>query len=349
MKHQQDNDFLHRVKAAARGHWLNIHRRLGIPEHLLNTRKHCPCPHCGGHDRYRYTDHEQNGGYICTQCRGGSGFDLLMLIHRYDFKDALQDVAGVLGMSRETPDMPPKRHFKPLLAPPKPRPKETDQYPQLAAIWQQALPMTDPKAVAIYRYLQGRGLSLNQPIEALRFLPEYPYWHDGEKLGLFPTMLARITNVAGEMQGLHFTYLQAYQGGYTKALISDHEGKRLASKKMRSRLQGATKGASVALYPAAEVLGVAEGIETALAAHELFGIAFHACLSAQGMRSFIIPSSVKSLVIVADNDANQTGIKAMRCLQYRALKARLDVRTWLPQVMDSDALDHLNSQKGLSA
>jgi len=56
------------IKNAAYGRWPEIHAALGIPAKLLNTRKHQPCPHCGGKDRYRYTDHKHGGGYICNRC-----------------------------------------------------------------------------------------------------------------------------------------------------------------------------------------------------------------------------------------------------------------------------------------
>ncbi|MDO4879526.1 MAG: primase-helicase zinc-binding domain-containing protein, partial [Neisseria sp.] len=46
------------IRAAAYGRWPEIHAALGIPAKLLNTRKHQPCPHCGGKDRFRYTDHK---------------------------------------------------------------------------------------------------------------------------------------------------------------------------------------------------------------------------------------------------------------------------------------------------
>ena len=76
------------VKAAARGRWPAVLVALGVDARYTDTRKHQPCPHCGGKDRFRFTDHQQNGGFICNHCmpEGGSGFDLLMLVSGYDFK-----------------------------------------------------------------------------------------------------------------------------------------------------------------------------------------------------------------------------------------------------------------------
>ena len=87
------------IKNAAYGRWPEIHAALGIPAKLLNTRKHQPCPHCGGKDRYRYTDHKHGGGYICNRCapEGGSGFDLLMLVFGYSFTESVNQVSALLG------------------------------------------------------------------------------------------------------------------------------------------------------------------------------------------------------------------------------------------------------------
>ena len=56
-----------------------------------------------------------------------------------------------------------------------------------------------------------------------------------------------------------------------------------------------------------DVLGLAEGIETALAAHEIFGIPVWAAISANGVLSFEPPHSVKRLEIFGDNDSNFVG------------------------------------------
>lgn len=87
------------IKNAAYSRWPEIHAALGIPAKLLNTRKHQPCPHCGGKDRFRYTDHKHGGGYICNRCapEGGSGFDLLMLVFCYSFTESVNQVSALLG------------------------------------------------------------------------------------------------------------------------------------------------------------------------------------------------------------------------------------------------------------
>ena len=113
------------VKAAARGRWPEILTALGLDPKYLNPKKHQPCPNCGGKDRFRFTDHKQGGGFICNGCAsdGGSGFDLLMLVSGYDFKEAVRAVAGVLGMGGGQPaPVVAKAAPAPLRKPPAPQP-----------------------------------------------------------------------------------------------------------------------------------------------------------------------------------------------------------------------------------
>ena len=63
------------------------------------------------------------------------------------------------------------------------------------------------------------------------------------------------------------------------------------AKKMQSRYPQALTGAAVQLHPINATLGIAEGIETALAAHQLFQIPVWACLSAHGVQSFAMKSN----------------------------------------------------------
>jgi putative DNA primase/helicase len=66
-------------------------------------------------------------------------------------------------------------------------------------------------------------------------------------------------------------------------------------------------GAAIRLTPVSRTLGIAEGIETALAASELFEVPVWSCISTTGIESFEPPEGAEHIVIFADNDENFAG------------------------------------------
>lgn len=334
---------LHDIKAAAHGNWQAIHAALGIPAHLINTRKHQPCPACGGKDRYRYTDFQGNGGFICSQCTssGGSGFDLLMLVLGLNFNENVKEVAAVLGMSN---DMPSK-HQPRQAATPVPKQPEIDRLPELQQRFQ-AAHSVEPNGAAM-AYLAGRGLPKRTlPAAAIRETIA-DYWakdchNQPLHMGRFVCMVAAITLPNGELQGLHQTYLQQDGNTWRKLNITHPQtNEPLPAKKMFSRFSGSLKGAAVHMERADDKgrLLIAEGVETTLAARALFDLPAVAALSANGMRGFAIPDDVQEIYICADNDHNRAGFKAAHDLAVRAIKQGLTAHIWQPERAGMDALD----------
>lgn len=342
------------IRQAAHGNWPNILQAMGVnSDHL--TQKHGPCPHCGGHDRYRFTDYEGNGGFICNQCTpdGGSGFDLLMLVHGYDFASAVKDVSIYLGLDRST--SAPCRAPTPAPTTP-PRIERADEQPKLLTLLSECQPVTESTPVA--RYLMARGLDwpvIASDLQNLFYHPALPYWYTTKPKGVallarYPAMIAAIHDEQGALVGLHKTYLEPDgQGDYRKlSALHPDDGEPLAAKKMQSRYQGSLKGAAIKLYPLnpeKSGLAVCEGIETALAVRELFGLPVYACATAWGMENVAFPASLKTLYVVADNDLSQTGFKAAHRLGIRGIQAGLKVHLWQPQEVGDDALDELNRRQ----
>ena len=330
------------IRAAAQGRWPEIHVALGIPTHLLNTRRHQPCPHCGGKDRYRYTDHKHGGGYICNQCtpEGGSGFDLLMLVFGYSFAESVKQVSAVLGLSDGKAGQ-----YSPLPAKQPEQPPE-DKQAALLAVWNEALPLDGKDPASLY--LRTRGLRLTGGLPgAIRYTEGLvDYWYRGQDggahiLGRFTAMLAVIA-YNGQMQGLHITYLQQ-KGGVWRKLTASHPDtdEALPAKKMKARYAGALNGAAVHLgTPDGQGrLLVAEGIESALAGMEMFGLPAAAALSANGMERFRWLPETRELYIAADNDPSRTGIKAAETLARRAVLAGLTAKIWQSAALGYDVLD----------
>ncbi|MDO4640782.1 MAG: toprim domain-containing protein [Neisseria sp.] len=353
---------LNTVKTLAHGRWTDIHAALGLPRNLLDTHKHQPCPYCGGKDRFRYTDYQGNGGFICNQCtpQGGSGFDLLMLVFGYTFTESVNQVASLLGLIPAQQNQPEK--IASNIPPKTSTERAQDHQAALTLLWDKSVPVSDSDAVTAY--LRSRGLFVQAGISSmLRFQPEAPYWvqitDSGLKcIGHFPAMIAAVFSLDGQLQGLHLTYLKAARSTFraknlpantfAKLNIRHPEtGQPLPAKKMRSRLPGSLIGNAVQLFPIDQQgrLIVAEGIETAIAAHELFGLPAWACLSANGLKTFLFPDCLKELLIVADHDEPRPiGYEAAHALAIRAIKAGIKTRIWQPDYA-GDALDELNRRQ----
>ena len=141
-------------------------------------------------------------------------------------------------------------------------------------------------------YLQSRRIGLPSPV--LRFQEQAPH-----RLGArLPAMLAPVVNVTGEQIGVHLTYLRR-----------DGGGKATLPKEYQRECRGAIHGAAIRLAehdPDAELI-VAEGIESAFSAMQLFGLAGWAAVYAGGLKTLELPSTVRAVIIAADNDASGTG------------------------------------------
>lgn len=89
-------DLIREVTAAAAGNWPYVLAGLSIdvPD---SSRRHTPCPACGGTDRFRFDDNGR-GSFICNQCGAGDGLDLIKKVNNCDTTEAAQLAADVLGI-----------------------------------------------------------------------------------------------------------------------------------------------------------------------------------------------------------------------------------------------------------
>jgi putative DNA primase/helicase len=195
-----------------------------------------------------------------------------------------------------------------------------------AELWEQCLPVVpgDPALT----YLQRRGIVGTRPLPAmLRLHPALPYWHEGALLGTFPAMVAPLVGADGRMVALHRTYLTP-------------EGRKadVPSVKKLSGAAGPLAGAAIRLYElAGRCMGIAEGIETALAAGCMTGLPMAAAYCAGNLATWRWPASLQRLVIFADADA--AGQQAAETLRRRALVAGLRVELLAPTDAGADWCD----------
>ncbi|MCX8727828.1 primase-helicase zinc-binding domain-containing protein [Gilliamella sp. B2838] len=89
---------INEITAEAVGKWRLIFSSLGIE---VGNGKHCPCPVCGGKDRFRFDNQNGRGTYICNQCGSGDGLELIKNYCQCDAKEASNKVAECLNLSNQ--------------------------------------------------------------------------------------------------------------------------------------------------------------------------------------------------------------------------------------------------------
>jgi len=166
-------------------------------------------------------------------------------------------------------------------------------------------------------YLEARGLTV---APGLDWCTEVKYYdEDGKVSGEHPAMLAPI-----ERGGVFLSYHVTYLGKGGKAAVP-RPRKILPGRELR--------GGACALYPAAETMGIAEGVETAIAAHILHGIPVWAALNTSLMKSFDPPPECRHLLIFGDHDAHYAGHAAAYHLAHRLSGKLESVTVFFPTMV----------------
>lgn len=293
--------------ATGKWHWLLTH--FGVPSRYLSN-KHGPCPLCNdGKDRFRFDDKDGRGTWFCNQCGNGDGYTMLQRFKGWGFREAVQQVEQVVGVAD-------CREVK----------STTDEARKMAAIkriWTEAEPVS--KGDPAWLYLNRRvGIDL---IPAnLRFHPALKY-SEGEFVDYFPAIVAAVSDQMGHGVGVHRIYLT--NDGY-KAPVENAK-KLMAGKPLN--------GSAVRLGRANEVLGIAEGIETALAASMRFGITTWAAISAGLLEQWTPPENVRHVVVFGDNDESYTGQAAAYVLAKRMKAKGISVEVRIPDMAGKDWAD----------
>lgn len=227
---------------------------------------------------------------------GCSAADILTALRRQGLWPAPQTVRHARSSPRASPG--PKRGAQ----------EGSDSTSRAAlALWHRAKPLTGTLGE---RYLVGRGLT--PPHASLRTLNACPLG-SGPQARFHPALIAAVANESG-LIAIHRTYLAA---DGSKALFAQPR-----------RALGRLLDGAVRLYPQAQQLGLAEGIETAIAAHQLLGLPVWAVLGAERLPSIALPGGVREVVLLPDPDpAGLSRIAAARSA-YEAQGRR--VRVVLP-------------------
>jgi putative DNA primase/helicase len=298
-----------KIKEIAKGNWKPVLMALGVGEQYLRNR-HGPCPICGGKDRFRWDDQNSQGGYICGSCGGGDGFMLAQKVTGATFKQVAEVIEQQAGRRGDFVQKGPDM-------------EEVQQRNARRRVWEAAGQPLDGGPVG--RYLCNRVGCLwpsNELREAI---------HKGH-----PLMVARILTAEGDkVANIHLTAL-GWDG--RKRDISP------AKKVMPGKLPD---GCAIRLGPTKAVMGVAEGIETAISAAILFDMPVWACVNGNLLSKWIPPAMAEQVTVFGDNDASFTGqAKAYHLANRLEVQFRRRVQVMIPPTVGEDWNDHHHATWG---
>lgn len=284
---------------AATGKWVGILVNLGIDKKFLVNR-HGPCPLCGGKDRFRFDDKNGTGSYFCSGCGAGDGMGLAMKFTNQSFKDTAKRIDQIVGNVEASNVTEFKRD--PAIA--------------LRKVFAGS---TEPKGTLVEKYLNSRGLDL--PVRDISFHPAVSYYEQGKFVAKYPAMLATYSNAAGAPNTLHVTYL-----------TEDGRKRDLSAPKKIMTPKEHMGGGAIRLFEPAEVMGIAEGIETALAAAKLGEIPVWASTNTNMLEQWQPPEGVRCVHIYADNDMNYAGQASAYRLAHKLMIAGIQAVVSVPDM-----------------
>lgn len=284
--------------------------------------KHVACPvHPGKTERnFRAISSERfakDGAMACNTCGTfADGFAVLQWVNNWSFMDAVKAVDEWLGGTvrilspEELAKQEAVRAAKQQEQARAQRARNLRAQRNLNAAWKTSVPMTDPAAEPGRKYLANRGLHLTSYSGELRFHPRMSYTDEHKKFkGYYFAILARFRCANGTPGSILRIYIT--RNG-AKLKLPDLEV--TDAKKMMSYNEDVPlTGGAIRLGPVPpipRILGIAEGLETALAATELDGIICWAAFTAQMLETFEPPAGVEKVVIYADLDRSNRGYEA---------------------------------------
>ncbi|MHB1644182.1 MAG: primase-helicase zinc-binding domain-containing protein [Acidithiobacillus sp.] len=296
----RDEPLYGRVKDYLRGgdRWPWLLTRFGIPASALKG-KNCPCPGCGGKDRFLFDNKDGTGSFLCSQGTGevlaGTGWALLEHVYGWSFERALEEVARVAlvdfapkssgartgnygikvaqsalpqALSLQSPGVPQIIHWGDLAEEPQRR------YDYLMQVFRESIPLpqldgTGLQIVRNYWLSRGMGTRFRMPSH-LHFHPNLP---DRNQHWSGPALIAWVTRLcdgASAFADRHIVGMQRIwlnpelQHGLTSAKQSKAPIE-LAKKSFGIIDQGMI-GSSVHLYGSEQsrIRVIGEGIETVL-------------------------------------------------------------------------------------
>ena len=267
----------------ATGRWHSLLGQFGVDAKYL-VNKHGPCPMCGGKNRFRFDNKRGQGEWICSNCGAGDGFGLVAKVKNIPIREAFKLIEPLIVTA------PVKGAIaKPVI----------DGRSAAEKLWKSTRSVKDGSPV--WSYLTAR-LNGFYPSNAIR---EGHVVHPSDKSRQYFIMAAKVSDADGRGVSVHKTYI-----------TPDGQPASVEPRKMLTA-GSIPPGSAVRLTEPARHMGIAEGIETAMSAHVLFGVPTWSGINATMLKSFQPPKICDFLTIFADNDLNFTGHSAAYDLARR--------------------------------
>ncbi|GJD88205.1 hypothetical protein BHAOGJBA_1718 [Methylobacterium hispanicum] len=293
------------LRDRARGRWASLLSQIGVDARFLTGSKNGPCPMCAGKTRFRFDDKEGRGTWICNNCGAGDGPALAMRVLGIEFKELAERLDPLIA------DAP--------IARARPERSPDDKREALNRLWRRAGVVQPKDPVALY--LRARVGLVTVPtclrcVDSLIYQDDQPSHH--------PAMIALVAGPDGAAATLHRTYLT-------------RDGRKAAVEVPRRLMPGTVPdGAAIRLFPPAEIMGIAEGIETALAAAALFGLPVWAAANSTMLAKWQPPEQARKIVVFGDTDRKFGGQASAYALAHRLAVHDRSVRVELPREAGTD-------------
>jgi hypothetical protein len=174
-------------------------------------------------------------------------------------------------------------------------------------------------------YLRARGIAVTLDLRALRFHPRSFYRTTDPATGTdcyeaWPALLAKVTDMAGKVTGLHRTWIDP--SGCGKAAVPSPR-----------RSLGEIVGHGVWFGAVDDVMAVGEGLETVLSVRTAVpALPIAAATSSSHLAVFRPPYTLRRLYVVQDND--QAGQLAVQKLSRSALCVGIEPVVLTPTLGD---------------
>lgn len=327
MEKRDFNEFRAQVADKCAGHWeewFSLYLN-GDDVSTLFKRRNITCPDCGRASKFYLADRVKGTGHCCNSSCNLHTYDGLMTISVLSdtpLGEVTKNIASHLGLREDKP--------KEVFIPKKPElVKRTEMTDLEIETLERALNTSNHMVSGdvVWRYLVGRGLTprlVNAVMKEGLILSNESLYHAPTKKR-YSAMVVPVKSPSGEIVGAHRTFLSEDQLGHVSKIDHEH------AKMLTGSFEDAYVGSRIELGgPASNAIGIAEGIETALAINALHTHCW-SVLNTAGMQSFIPPKDVKTVYVFADNDISKAGqFAAYRCKE-RLTEMGYEVKCYLPR------------------